>query len=128
MPDFNSQHNRVVWVDIPVTNLDRAMKFYSAVLKNNVKLVETPDCKFAVLDHENGNGGCLVEHPGMNPGNGGILVYMNTDDRIREAVSQVESHGGSVLEPIHSIAPHGFCAVIRDSEGNRLALHSNTDA
>ena len=28
----------------------------------------------------------------------------------------------------HAIGPHGFRALIRDSEGNRIALHSNTDA
>jgi hypothetical protein len=32
------------------------------------------------------------------------------------------------FEPVHAIGPHGFRAVILDSEGNRLALHSRSDA
>jgi uncharacterized protein len=32
MSDFNSQHNRAVWFDIPVADLDRAAAFYGAVL------------------------------------------------------------------------------------------------
>jgi hypothetical protein len=41
-----------------------------------------------------------------------------------DAVQQAERHGGKVLQPPHAIGPHGFRAVILDSDGNRLALHS----
>ena len=33
--------------------------------------------------------------------------------------------GGKVLKPKISIAPHGWRAVVLDSEGNRFALHSS---
>jgi predicted enzyme related to lactoylglutathione lyase len=49
---------------------------------------------------------------------------LNCQGRLGDAVAAVAAHGGSVLEPKQSIAPHGFRAVIRDSEGNRVALHS----
>ena len=39
-----------------------------------------------------------------------------------------ELHGGRILEPPHSLGPHGYRALLLDSEGNRIALHSNTDA
>ena len=83
--------------------------------------------KFAVLEHgPQGNGGCLV--PKANEVSAtGILVYMNVDGRIRDAIKQAEKHGGRVVEKITGIGPHGFRAVILDSEGNRIALHSNTD-
>ena len=58
----------------------------------------------------------------------GILVYMNAEGRIRDALSQVPKHGGKVVEPCKSIGPHGFRAVVLDSEGNRIALHSSVDA
>ena len=32
MSDMNSLHNRAVWFDIPVANLDRASAFYAATL------------------------------------------------------------------------------------------------
>ena len=38
-----------------------------------------------------------------------------------------KKHGGSIIEPLHSIGPHGFRAIILDSEGNRIALHSRED-
>jgi predicted enzyme related to lactoylglutathione lyase len=127
MSDLNSQHNRVVWVDIPVKNLDRAMKFYAALLGKPVSKVEMPGMSFAVLDHEHGNGGCLVENAAEVSATAGILVYFNADGRIRAAVAEVEKNGGQVVQPIHSIGPHGFRAIIIDCEGNRLAVHSQTD-
>ena len=127
MSDFNSQHNRVVWVDIPVSDLERAGDFYAAVLGLQVHQQTFGDVRFAVLDHQDGNGGCLVLKP-AEVSTSGILVYMNTDGRLRDAVSKAKEHGGQIIEPIHSIGPHGFRAFVRDSEGNRIALHSNTDA
>ncbi len=127
MSDFNSQQNRVVWVDIPVSDLERASEFYAAVLGLQVHQQTFGDVRFAVLDHHEGNGGCLVLKP-AEVSTSGILVYMNTDGRLRDAVSKATEHGGQILEPIHSMGPHGFRALVRDSEGNRIALHSNTDA
>ena len=40
------------------------------------------------------------------------------------ALNAVESHGGKVLSAMHSIEPFGFRAIVLDSEGNRVALHS----
>lgn len=50
------------------------------------------------------------------------------DGRIRNAVARVTALGGKVLEPAHAIGPHEFRAVVLDSEGNRIALHSTVDA
>lgn len=127
MGDFNSKNNRVVWVDVPVKDLDRSMKFYSAVLANDVSKVEIPGMEFAVLDHQDGNGGCLVPGAEQISSTGGVLVYFNADGRIRAAVAEVEKNGGKILEPVHSIGPHGFRAILLDSEGNRVALHANSD-
>lgn len=127
MGDLNSVHNRVVWVDIPVADLDRAAAFYAAVLAIKVHREKFGDFSFCVLDHKDGNGGCLIPKPDGINSTGGILVYMNVDGRIRDAVAKVESLGGKVVKGIESIGPHGFRALILDSEGNRLALHSTTD-
>jgi predicted enzyme related to lactoylglutathione lyase len=126
MSNFNSQHNCAVWVDIPVADLDRARAFYAAVLGKKVHQEKFNDFSFCVLDHQDGNGGCLIPKP-AEVSTVGILVYLNVDGRIRAAVAEVERHGGKIIEPIHSIGPHGFRTIIHDSEGNRLALHSMTD-
>ncbi|AMV21387.1 VOC family protein [Planctomyces sp. SH-PL14] len=128
MSNFNTEKNRIVWADIPVADLDRAARFYGAVLKNQVTKQEFNGYQFCVLDHHDGNGGCLILHPDQISSSGGILVYFNVDGRIRDAVAQAETHGGMVTEAVHSMGPHGHRALVLDSEGNRIALHSNTDA
>jgi len=80
-----------------------------------------------VIEHDRGNGGCLVVDPDAVTETG-ILVYMNVNGRLRDAVAQVTAHGGKVLQDTHAIGPHGFRAIVRDSEGNRIALHSESDA
>jgi predicted enzyme related to lactoylglutathione lyase len=59
---------------------------------------------------------------------GGVLVYLNVNRRIRDAVRKVVPNGGSVVQDTHSIGPPGFRAIVLDSEGNRIALHSVVDA
>jgi predicted enzyme related to lactoylglutathione lyase len=128
MSDFNSQNNRAVWFDIPVADLDRATNFYAKVLAVGVTKEAFNDIEFSVIHHQDGNGGCLVPHPDQISSTGGILLYLNANGRIRDAVAQATEHGGKVIEPIHAIGPHGFRVLILDSEGNRIALHSETDA
>ena len=127
MSDFNSEHNRAVWFDIPVTDLDRAATFYRAVLGVGVQKETYGNFSFCVIDHKDGNGGCLVPNK-EEIACGGVLLYLNANGRIRDAVSKVVPNGGSVVEEPHAIGPHGFRAVVLDSEGNRIALHSRTDA
>ena len=128
MGDFNSQHNRAVWFDIPVSDLDRAASFYASVLGVKVTKEQFGDVEFCVINHQEGNGGCLVQKADQVSSTSGILVYFNADGRIQDAVANVKNHGGKIVEPIHSIGPHGFRCIVLDSEGNRIALHSNSDA
>lgn len=128
MSDLNSTHNRAVWFDIPVADLDRAAAFYRGVLAINVEKAQFDNFSFCVLQHDDGNGGCLVPKASEVTANTGVLLYLNANGRIRKAVSLVPALGGKVLEPTHAIGPHGFRAVVLDSEGNRIALHSSVDA
>jgi len=118
------QH-QFVWVDIPVKDLDRAIGFYSAVLGEKVSLESFPGFRFGLLPHADNNiSGCLVEGPNNPPSGAGPLVYLNAQGRLQAAVDAAVAHGGTVLEPPVQIGAHGHRAVILDSEGNRIALHS----
>lgn len=127
MSDLNTLHNRAVWFDIPVAELKRAADFYSAVLAVKVDIFSEAGFSFAVIEHSDGNGGCLVPNP-ADISNKGVMLYLNVNGRIQDAVAKVNLHGGKVLQAVHAIGPHGFRAVVIDSEGNRVVLHSETDA
>lgn len=128
MSDLNAVHNRAVWFDIPVANLDRAAKFYASILDIKVDIIDSNGFSFAVLEHGEGNGGCLVPNEAEITSTQGIMLYMNVNGRIQDAISKVSSNGGRVIQTTHPIGPHGFRAVICDSEGNRIVLHSEIDA
>ena len=43
------------WTDIPVTNLDRAIKFYSAILGKEVRKMSETGFEYGLLPHEEQN-------------------------------------------------------------------------
>ena len=117
--------SQVVWFDIPCLDLDRAIRFYSAVLACEIQKHEGPGFALGVLPHEGqAIGGCLVTGADNPPSDHGPLLYLNCDGRLDAAVTAVVPQGGKVVTPAHSIAPHGRRAIVLDSEGNRVALHS----
>jgi len=119
--------NQVVWCDIPVKDLDRAMRFYSAVLGAPVKKEQCEGKTFGLLPHagENAVSGCLSPAgEGNEPSPRGTLVYLSCEGRLEQAVAAAESNGGKVLQPKHPIGQYGSRAIVLDSEGNRIALHS----
>jgi predicted enzyme related to lactoylglutathione lyase len=120
------------WTDIPVTDLDRAIKFYSAVLGQPVSKQSFENLSYGLLPHEEQNAsGCLcVESDSVGsvnqPSQNGPLIYLSVNGRLDDAVKAVPANGGKVLQEKHQIGEHGFRAVVIDSEGNRIALHSST--
>lgn len=118
----------VVWFDIPVADLERARAFYAAVLSVDVQKEALAGVSFGVFGHGEAHGGCLVPAPDDAGAGRGVLLYLNVDGRLRDALSQAEGYGGRVLQPAHPIGPHGWRALVLDSEGNRIALHSTVNA
>jgi predicted enzyme related to lactoylglutathione lyase len=119
------------WTDIPVTNLDRAIKFYSAILGKEVRKMSETGFEYGLLPHEEQNAsGCLcVGGDGLGnknqPSETGPLIYLSVEGRLNEAVKMARVNGGKVLQERQQIGPHGVRAIIVDSEGNRIALHSS---
>ena len=118
----------IVWFDIPALDLDRAAAFYSAVLGAPVGKSEVGGVPIGWLPTPDGERmGCLCVVKDFKPSADGVMIYFDVNGRLKEAVSAVRAHGGTVQTDIHSIAPYGFRAEVLDSEGNCIALHSETD-
>jgi predicted enzyme related to lactoylglutathione lyase len=122
------KHN-IVWYDIPAIDLDRAVQFYSAVLGMPVTkdtAIEPPLAWMPSADGE--RMGCICVVPGFKPSADGVMIYLDVNGRLKEAVAAVRANGGTVQTDVHSIGPYGFRAEVLDSEGNCIALHAETEA
>ena len=118
--------NQIVWCDIPVVDLDRAIRFYSAVLGETVAKEEMPGMALGLFPHGQGDvGGCLHKSDHDRPSDHGPLIYLNCNGRLDDAIAAVTAQGGKIMQPKHAIGPYGYRAIILDSEGNRVALHSD---
>lgn len=127
---MDKQHNIVGWFEIPVTNMERAVKFYENLF--NIKLTRSKvgDVDMAWFPYTSdgpGAGGSLVYHPDMyTPSKEGCLVYFSSQSGdLSTELSRIKTAGGSVVMPKTEIGEDmGYMAVCIDSEGNRIALHS----
>ena len=127
------KRNPVGWFEIYVSDMARARAFYETMLNIEMQPMPNPeamDGSFEMLmfpsDMENqapGSGGTLCRMEGFTPGAGGTLIYFSCADCGEEA-SRVANAGGQVFRDKFSIAPYGFIALIIDTEGNMIGLHS----
>ncbi|HUB66980.1 MAG TPA: VOC family protein [Candidatus Methylacidiphilales bacterium] len=117
--------NTLVWADIPVIDLNRAVAFYSKVLNAPLQVEKWGEHEFGLLPHTKDNvSGCLTASSDNKPSRTGPLLYLSVNGRLDEALAEAAKNGGEILQPKHQIGPYGFRAIITDSEGNRIALHS----
>lgn len=126
---MDSKSNSINWFEIPVTNIDRAMKFYQSILEIEMQLQDFGGFKMAFFPFENKSGklsGSLCWGDAYVPSREGTLVYLNCDPDLQTVLDKVLSEGGEILKGKTHISPEsGYMAVIIDSEGNKIALHSN---
>ncbi len=124
------QKNVVGWFEIPVENMDRAMKFYEAVFGHKLerhKMHQLDMAWFPMNPDGMGSMGSLVYHAEFyKPSSSGTLIYFTAfSGDLKIELTKVESAGGKVLVPKTQISPeYGFLAIILDTEGNRIGIHS----
>jgi hypothetical protein len=113
------------WFEIPVVDMERAMKFYEGVLDTRLRRENFFGTDNAVFKTEQpGVGGALIRQEKVRPQADGTLVYLNLNGQLDAALGRVQGAGGAVLLPKTSIGDMGDIAIIRDSEGNRVGFHS----
>ena len=117
--------NAIDWFEIFVTDLDRAKRFYELTLGVELKRDDYARVPGAIFPGAGeGVSGGLVQDPKRTPGAGGSLVYLNASGKLDACLGRVASAGGEVVMPKTDIGDPGFIAVLRDTEGNLVGLHS----
>ena len=121
--------NAISWFEIGVTDLDRAAKFYETIFNVRLSPLDLPNIKMRMfpLEDRMGVGGAVVDSGGFHKPSGteGPLIYLNGNPDVQNVLDKVEAAGGRIMVPKTMISPeYGYMAVIIDTEGNRIGLHS----
>ncbi len=119
-------NNPVIWVEIPVRDMNRAKTFYSKTFGLTYDMVGMHGYELALFPmsvDKVGTGGALVYGESYTPSYDGAMIYFATKD-IESSLNKATQNGGKVIQPKKSIGKFGFVAYFEDTEGNRIALHS----
>jgi len=120
---MKNKSNPVMYFEIPVNDMDRAMKFYAAVFNVDFDK-ETIDnnemALFPFADERSGISGALAKGEIYKPTKDGVVIYFRTEN-IDETIQSATAHGGQILYP-KTDNGIGFVAEFEDTEGNRIAL------
>ncbi len=119
--------NVINWFNLPSSDFDRAINFYSSILGIEMMKVPSPDGfenAFFSNPQNDGVSGAISSNPQQKPGANGPTVYFDVNGRIDEVIQKVEKNGGQVLMPKTDIGEFGKIAMALDSEGNIVGFHS----
>ena len=120
--------NAVGWFDIYVSDMDRAVSFYEAVLETKLEKMDDPTGETQMMSFAGdmqayGAAGALVKTEHAKPGPGGTQVYFSVEECATQQ-KRVSDAGGTVIRPKFSIGQFGFVVLCKDTEGNMIGFNS----
>ncbi|MBE1275877.1 VOC family protein [Enterovibrio baiacu] len=119
--------NPVTWFEIPVEDMERAIVFYECVFAISLKRHDMNGTDMAWFPAEKGEvygaTGTLIAGDGYTPSAAGVMVYINVEN-MDDVLERAEKET-NVLVPKTNIGGNGVFAHIKDSEGNRIGIHSH---
>lgn len=113
--------NSVVWMELPVTDLNRSIDFYSAVFGYAMTMDDSGPNPIAIFPAETGGvAGHL--YPGTPPERGsGPTVHLIVPDSLEAAMERLEAAGGKIISPPIPL-PDGRFSYAQDLDGNSIGL------
>ncbi len=124
--------NPVGWFEIYVQDMPRAVAFYEAMLATKLENLPMSDPEawpdlemwaFPMDYNVTGSAGSLVKMGGCPSGGNSTIVYFSCEDCAVDA-ARAAANGGSIFKEKMGIGEHGFIALVLDTEGNMIGLHS----
>lgn len=114
----------VSWVEIPATDIQRAVKFYSKVLNLEIQVMDFGKEKMACFPSGEG---AISQAPDFKPSRNGVLVSFDTEKNLNNVLNIVKENGGEIVQSKTKIEAEGrgYFALIIDSEGNKVGLYED---
>jgi uncharacterized protein len=118
--------NLINWIEIPVTDFNRAISFYKAILGLEIEETKMFGTKMGFFPTDGKNvSGAIVQGEDYKPSTKGIVAYLNGGKDLQIVLGKVESNKGTVIVPKTQISPEmGYFGMFVDTEGNKMAVHS----
>ena len=118
--------NLISIVEIPTEDFSRAVTFYQAVLNISIEEIEMGGVRMGLFPNDGENVVVqLINGSEYKPSIDGTIVYLNAKDDLQTVANKIEANGGEIVVPKTEIGPEmGFYAMFRDTERNKLGLHS----
>jgi len=127
---MNATTNSLNWFEIPALDIERSRKFYEAIFDIKLESMEMDamDMKMATFPFTPGTGkasGAIVQSQMHKPSTDGSIIYLNANPAMDNVLGRIEESGGQIVIPKTNISDDiGFMAFFIDTEGNKVALHS----
>jgi predicted enzyme related to lactoylglutathione lyase len=112
------------WFEIPVTNLERAARFYETVLATTLKREVFFGVPHAVFATDGRSTGALIFDPKRKPSGDGTVLYLAANHRLDECAARVAGAGGKMIVPRTELGGAGAFVILEDTEGNQVGLHT----
>lgn len=116
--------NPVAYFEIPITDLDRAMKFYADIFGFDFEQDSVDGVELAWFPYNPdapGASGALAKGEIYVPTRNGPLIYFTARD-IEVTLARIAERGRPILYPKTDTGVGVIVAEFEDSEGNRIAL------
>ncbi|GAA5230832.1 VOC family protein [Massilia kyonggiensis] len=126
------ERNVVGWFEIYVDDMKRARAFYETVFEAKLENLapegsEAPGglemWAFTGDPNAGGAAGSIVKMEGCKAGGNSTIVYFSCADCAVEA-ARAAANGGRIFKDKFSIGQYGHIALVEDTEGNIIGLHS----
>jgi predicted enzyme related to lactoylglutathione lyase len=116
------------WFEIPVTNIERAIRFYETVFATTLTREDMEDMQMATFPYEDGQvSGGLTQFEHYKPSADGTIIYLDAP-QLDAMIERAKKAGGQLVFGPHTLPNNiGRIALLIDSEGNRIGLHEEPE-
>ncbi|WP_305983384.1 VOC family protein [Roseivirga thermotolerans] len=113
-------------VEIPATDISRAVKFYQSILDIQIESIEMQGTEMGIFPADGQSASVVItKGEGYEPSATGVLVYLNGGEDLEPVLKKIEKSGGQILLAKTLIdEENGYFALFLDTEGNKMGLHS----
>ncbi|MGB5556472.1 MAG: VOC family protein [Paracoccaceae bacterium] len=115
--------NAVVWIEIPVSDMQRGMAFYAKVFDYDLTLDVSGPNPMAMIPNKDTMGVSGHLYPGKPAANGqGPTIHLAVPGKLEDAMKRCTDAGGTVLPMPPVTIPPGRFVYATDPDGNSIGL------